>query len=575
MAIPANETCVNANTNNNMNGSVREKTLNPMTLLKMAGLLSKKSGKSENSDEESTKIIPFLQLLNQQMSQLLSGENIFNSSAVADPGDKGGIIFNGKNISPEQYALLLLQNGKMLEFTQCSGGQIIPEIAEYMNVAIFQKDSTEEILSLLQSFSTKENTIVKEEILSLLKNLAVLGNKGNSELSGLVELLAAKIAEIEDSVPADNLPKEMTAKQSDINLTATSIIGAEMNEADQRVPRQQPFALPNNFNYEEIKETKQEKVNLAFPATSSDLPEENNNKSKTAKDSSIQITANEQNSIKTEESKTKINNDDFKNRLQAFIGKINDGKAGEENTSGKDKLNLTALEAKSTMVKEEQKSAVNHNKTFKPAETNNMTKVEVVQTLFADINEQMKADSKTKTHLADKTGETITSSSLSTLATTAPKAENAVSAADIISRVAAEIKESAATDGGRVKITLNPPSLGRLEMDVVVRNGKVEVVLIANNKDVQSALSSNIEQLKGGLQNQGLTIERCDVFMQDNNDEFNRFLGNQAHNQDKSGRQNRGEKQEKIEVELFNDIPITGKAVRISGTAADAISLFA
>ncbi|MEE9912681.1 MAG: flagellar hook-length control protein FliK, partial [Deltaproteobacteria bacterium] len=111
---------------------------------------------------------------------------------------------------------------------------------------------------------------------------------------------------------------------------------------------------------------------------------------------------------------------------------------------------------------------------------------------------------------------------------------NEVSSAQIINRVAAEFKENLTSDGGHVKITLAPPSLGTLELDVTVRNNVVKVMLVADNKDVQQMLSGNLDSLKGSLQSQGLTIERCDVMMQDRHDQNPQNFRHQAFNQDRS-----------------------------------------
>jgi len=154
-----------------------------------------------------------------------------------------------------------------------------------------------------------------------------------------------------------------------------------------------------------------------------------------------------------------------------------------------------------------------------------------------------------------------------------------VSSGKIIDQVAGAIKETAANDGGRVKITLNPPSLGKLEMDVTVRNGKVEVVLVADNKDVQQALNANIEKLKDSLSNQGLTIDRCDVSLQDKKEEYQQNFNRQAYYQDggsaRDGDGRRGNSEEEI-----NSGPGPAAALRtehISRTIndTDSISLFA
>ncbi len=93
-------------------------------------------------------------------------------------------------------------------------------------------------------------------------------------------------------------------------------------------------------------------------------------------------------------------------------------------------------------------------------------------------------------------------------------------AGQIIRRVAAQFQEkmNGAGQGGRVKILLAPPSLGMLQMDITVTNSLVRVKLTADNKDAGQALAGNIDTLKAALQLQGLTIDRCDVLLQDRTD---------------------------------------------------------
>ncbi len=68
---------------------------------------------------------------------------------------------------------------------------------------------------------------------------------------------------------------------------------------------------------------------------------------------------------------------------------------------------------------------------------------------------------------------------------------------------------------GRVRIALNPPSLGTLDVDVLVRGNKVHVILQAENSDVKQMLQSNMESLKGSLRNQGLVADTIQVFAQE------------------------------------------------------------
>jgi len=152
------------------------------------------------------------------------------------------------------------------------------------------------------------------------------------------------------------------------------------------------------------------------------------------------------------------------------------------------------------------------------------------------------------------------------------------SSTSIINRVAAEFNENLMTEGGRVKITLTPPSLGSLEMDVSVVNSRVKVMLVAENKDVQRILSGNIETLKTTLQTQGLTIERCDVMMQDSRDEYpHGFTGQHAFGQEQTSGERRSRTQT-VEEESPKRSSIAGvqtPAPRPQYAGTESISLFA
>jgi flagellar hook-length control protein FliK len=126
-----------------------------------------------------------------------------------------------------------------------------------------------------------------------------------------------------------------------------------------------------------------------------------------------------------------------------------------------------------------------------------------------------------------------------------PIKEN-IQPSQLVHQVGNEIKEIFNSDGGRVKITLTPPSLGTLEMDVAVRNDKVEVILIASSKDVQQTLNMNIDHLRGTLQNQGLTIDRCDVLMQTNHEDYHQNTSQQTFYREGSEQNNRSMTNEEL-----------------------------
>lgn len=143
----------------------------------------------------------------------------------------------------------------------------------------------------------------------------------------------------------------------------------------------------------------------------------------------------------------------------------------------------------------------------------------------------------------------------------------------MINRIAGEIKEKMSTDGGRIKITLNPPSLGTLEMDVAVRNNKVEVIIVADNKDVQQTLNTHIDRLKGSLLNQGLTVDRCDVLMQNNRDGYQQNLSQQAFYRDGSA-QSKNTSKEKYNEELKPATSVAPQIINHQLRHSDNISIF-
>jgi len=67
---------------------------------------------------------------------------------------------------------------------------------------------------------------------------------------------------------------------------------------------------------------------------------------------------------------------------------------------------------------------------------------------------------------------------------------------------------------GRIKITITPPHLGSLEMEVLVRDNKVQVIMMADSRDVQQTLQVNSEQLKQAMQQHGMSVGRFDVLWQ-------------------------------------------------------------
>jgi hypothetical protein len=112
--------------------------------------------------------------------------------------------------------------------------------------------------------------------------------------------------------------------------------------------------------------------------------------------------------------------------------------------------------------------------------------------------------------------------------------------------VADQIRDAASNmlknDSGRIVITLEPPNLGTLNMDVRVQNDTVKMILIADNQEVKQVLHSNLDQLKTALQGQGLNIDRLDVLVHDRSYDGNQGFQSGGGAQFGEGQGKRGNK---------------------------------
>jgi len=81
---------------------------------------------------------------------------------------------------------------------------------------------------------------------------------------------------------------------------------------------------------------------------------------------------------------------------------------------------------------------------------------------------------------------------------------------EIISQIA-ELRNAQPDPAGRVKIVLDPPNLGTIEMDIVVRGDRVSAVMTTESSQVRQVLQSHAEEMKQALSHQGFRIDRIEV----------------------------------------------------------------
>ena len=147
-------------------------------------------------------------------------------------------------------------------------------------------------------------------------------------------------------------------------------------------------------------------------------------------------------------------------------------------------------------------------------------------TIYAAAAEMEKDRTKTAT------AKTTTDDKAATLAAMKPFGEGAAVAGKKIAETDAmsgakaqalidqivEARQQMPNDSGRIKITLAPPNLGTVDLDVIVRQNRVEVIMVADHADVQQLLQARGEDIKSALQRQDMKIDSYQVLLQNNPD---------------------------------------------------------
>ena len=80
-------------------------------------------------------------------------------------------------------------------------------------------------------------------------------------------------------------------------------------------------------------------------------------------------------------------------------------------------------------------------------------------------------------------------------------------------------------------VKLYPPELGRVQIELQVRNGGTEVKILAETPQVREVIQANLEQLRNSMENSGYLLSRLDVEVGG----FSRFTHNQGQRRNGSG----------------------------------------
>ncbi|MBA4396420.1 MAG: hypothetical protein C0394_03435 [Syntrophus sp. (in: bacteria)] len=154
----------------------------------------------------------------------------------------------------------------------------------------------------------------------------------------------------------------------------------------------------------------------------------------------------------------------------------------------------------------------------------------------------------------------------------APLSDNAAgSRTQAIINQIIDAKQAMNGDFGRIRIVLSPPHLGTVDIEIVVRNERVEVIMTANNSSVQQALQSRTDDIRYALQRHDLKIESFQVLLQDQG-------ANRQQSHDGAMFEQRRENQATHDYKDGNAIPSPTSALSFiqgSGPEKGRISIFA
>lgn len=89
-----------------------------------------------------------------------------------------------------------------------------------------------------------------------------------------------------------------------------------------------------------------------------------------------------------------------------------------------------------------------------------------------------------------------------------------------VQNLTSNVRTLASRGGGEMSMTLNPENLGEVQLKVAVNNGNVEVKMVAERPEVKVLLEQNMNELKSGLTQQNLSMEKIEVALQDKSMEF-------------------------------------------------------
>ncbi|KXZ39770.1 hook-length control protein FliK [Alkalithermobacter thermoalcaliphilus JW-YL-7 = DSM 7308] len=95
---------------------------------------------------------------------------------------------------------------------------------------------------------------------------------------------------------------------------------------------------------------------------------------------------------------------------------------------------------------------------------------------------------------------------------------------NLIDQISNKIKLNISDNTSSIEIKLEPESLGKLIVKVVLEKGILTARLITQNEEVRSFIELNIEELKDSLIDKGINIQSLSVSVDSQREDFNRHM---------------------------------------------------
>jgi flagellar hook-length control protein FliK len=133
-----------------------------------------------------------------------------------------------------------------------------------------------------------------------------------------------------------------------------------------------------------------------------------------------------------------------------------------------------------------------------------------------------------------------------------------------------EARQNMNGDFGRVRIVLNPPNLGTVNLSVVMRGERVEIVLTADDAGVRQALLARADDIRVALQRHDLKIDAFQVLLQENTGDQRQAGGGLFEH-----RQDRPENKELVSGDPILPAALAASTREASHPASGRLSIFA